>query len=172
MTRTAPSEPPPQPMDRPPSSHESPSSPPEFGEGADSIFAHLSDRLTYGGLQWLIFGAIVVWWRARRRGALVPEPQPVQVAANELLTGQAGLYRRSGDRDHVADTLRAASLRRIRPGLGLTADAPADRIAAAIGARTGLPDRTIGSALFAPVPDDETLRLVAAQLERIESEIG
>ncbi|WP_024801351.1 DUF4129 domain-containing protein [Nocardia sp. BMG51109] len=171
---TAPSAPPPpEPPTQPPPTPDDYSPPtPNLGEGSDSIFARTPAWLAYGGLQWLVFGAIVVWWRARRRGALVGEPRPVQIAANELLAGQAALYRRSGDRDHVAATLRAASLRRIRTVLGVTADAPADRIVAAVAGRTGLPAADIGTALFGPVPDDETLRLVAAQLRRIESEIG
>lgn len=146
--------------------------PPDFGEGSDSIFARLPDWLAYGGLQWLLCGAIVVWWRGRRRGALVGEPRPVQVAANELLGGQAALYRRSGDRDHVAALLRAATLRRVRPALGLTPDAPVNQLVTAIATRTRTPADHVGAALFGPVHDDDTLRLVAAQLRRIESEIG
>ncbi|MFI5778484.1 DUF4129 domain-containing protein, partial [Nocardia sp. NPDC051570] len=105
---------------------------PDPGEGSDSIFSKLPDPLAYGGLQLLICAAIVVWWRARRRGTLVGEPRPVEVPADELLAGQAALYRRSGDRDHVAAKLRAATLRRIRPTLSLPADAPPAQIVTAI----------------------------------------
>ncbi|GAB2698741.1 DUF4129 domain-containing protein [Nocardia thraciensis] len=166
----APTAPPPPTANRPPDPGGY--SPPDPNlEGSDSIFGG-PPWLVYGGLQWLIFGVIVVWWRARRRGALVGEPRPVEVAANELLSGQAALYRRSGDRDHVAAVLRAATLRRIRPALGLTPDAPAPRVAEAVGQRTSLPVEQAGAVLFGPVGDDDTLRLVAAHLERIESEIG
>ncbi|WP_245713513.1 DUF4129 domain-containing protein [Nocardia vaccinii] len=140
--------------------------------GDDSIFDRLPHWLAYGGLQWLICAAIVVWWRARRRGALVGEPRPVQVAANELLAGQAALYRRSSDRDHTATKLRAATMRRIRPILGLTADAPPDRVIAAVGTRTRTDPNLLGAVLFGPVADDATLEMIAAQLDRIESEIA
>ncbi|WP_280384444.1 hypothetical protein [Nocardia wallacei] len=140
-------------------------------EGSDSIFGG-PPWLVYGGLQWLVFGAIVVWWRARRRGALVGEPRPVEVAADELLAGQAALYRKSRDRDHVAAALRGATLRRIRPAVGLTAEAPAQRVVETIARRTSLPVDQVGAVLYGPVTDDATLRLVAAHLERIESEIG
>ncbi|MQY22310.1 DUF4129 domain-containing protein [Nocardia macrotermitis] len=155
-----PSEPPPTP------------SMPDAGEGQDSIFERLPHWLAYGGLQWLICAALVVWWRARRRGALVGEPRPVQVAANELLAGQAALYRRSADRDHTAAKLRAATMRRIRPILGLTADAPPDRVIAAVSTRTRTDPNLLGAVLFGPVADDATLEMIAAQLDRIESEIA
>ncbi|MFE9582954.1 DUF4129 domain-containing protein [Nocardia sp. NPDC006044] len=143
-----------------------------FGTGDDAIWDRLPAPVFFGGLQFLIAAALVVWWRARRRGALVREPRPVEVAANELLAGQAALYRRSKDHEHVANKLRAATLRRIRPPLGMTADTPPDRLIAAVAARTGqAPDR-IGRALFGQVPDAETLELVATQLDWIEAELG
>jgi hypothetical protein len=143
-----------------------------FGAGKDSIFARLPAPLAFGGLQFLIAAALVVWWRARRRGALVGEPRPVEVAANELLGGQAALYRRSKDHEHVAARLRAATLRRIRPMLGVTTDATPDRLIATIAARTRADPAMIGAAVYGPVPDASTLQLVATQLEWIEAEVG
>ncbi|MFI9415025.1 DUF4129 domain-containing protein [Nocardia gamkensis] len=167
---TAPTPPPPQPPpdlpDVPPPSR------PGFGAGDDPIWDRLPAPVFYGGVQFLIAAALVVWWRARRRGALVREPRPVEVAANELLAGHAALYRRSKDHDHVAGKLRAATLRRIRAPLGIAADTPPDRIVAAVAARVGAHPAQIGAALFGPVPDQGTLAVVAAQLEWIESEVG
>ncbi|UAK34034.1 DUF4129 domain-containing protein [Nocardia asteroides] len=145
---------------------------PGFGAGEDPLWDRLPAPVFYGGLQFLIAAALVVWWRARRRGALVREPRPVEVAANELLAGQAALYRRSKDHDHVAGKLRAATLRRVRSPLGITADTPPDRIVAVVAARIGADPARIGAALFGPVPDPGTLQVVAAQLEWIESEVG
>ncbi|WP_405159693.1 DUF4129 domain-containing protein [Nocardia sp. NBC_01499] len=143
-----------------------------FGTGDDPIWDRLPAPVFFGGLQFLVAAALVVCWRARRRGALVREPRPVEVAANELLAGQAALYRRSKDHEHVAGKLRAATLRRIRPTLGMTADAPPDRLVAAITARTGADPNLLGHALFGAVPDADTLELVATQLEWIEAEVG
>ncbi|MEU2036329.1 DUF4129 domain-containing protein [Nocardia amamiensis] len=143
-----------------------------FGAGDDPIWDRLPAPVFYGAVQFLIAAALVVWWRARRRGALVREPRPVEVAANELLAGQAALYRRSKDHDHVAGKLRAATMRRIRTPLGVTADTPPDRIVSAIAARIGADPAQIAAALFGPVPDPDILQVVAAQLEWIESEIG
>ncbi|WP_067663533.1 DUF4129 domain-containing protein [Nocardia miyunensis] len=170
--KAPPTPPPPQHNPFPDEPPPPPPTPRPGGAGDDSIFDRLPHWLAYGGLQWLICAAIVVWWRARRRGALVGEPRPVQVAANELLAGQAALYRRSSDRDHTAAKLRAATMRRIRPILGLTADAPPDRVIAAVGARTRTDPNLLGAVLFGPVADDATLEMIAAQLDRIESEIA
>ncbi|MEU8895184.1 DUF4129 domain-containing protein [Nocardia sp. NPDC048505] len=140
------------------------------GDGEDSIFSRLPAWLTFGGLQFLIAGAMLAWWRGRRRGALVREPRPVEVAANELLAGQAALYRRSGDHEYVAAKLRAATLRRMRPRLGLAADAKPEQIVAAVSARTGVEQHLVGPALYGPVPDTTTLRIVAATLDLIEAD--
>ncbi|MGK8511049.1 DUF4129 domain-containing protein [Nocardia asiatica] len=169
----APTAPTPPPQQPPPDLPDvPPPSGPNFGPGDDAIWDRLPAPVFYGGVQFLIAAALVVWWRARRRGALVREPRPVEVAANELLAGQAALYRRSKDHDHVAGKLRAATLRRIRTPLGITADTPPDRIVAAIAARIGTDPALIGAALFGSVPDPGTLQVVAAQLEWIESEVG
>ncbi|MCP9621926.1 DUF4129 domain-containing protein [Nocardia otitidiscaviarum] len=159
---TAPDGPPPQPPDI---------DGPEFGEGQDSLFERLPGWVAFGGLQWAIAWVIVLWWRARRRGSVVPDPLPVQVPAHELLAGQAGLYRRSRDFEHVAARLRSASLRRLRPVLGLTADSTPDRVLAAVTARSGAAPALVTAALYDPVPDRGTLELVAAQLEWIEAEV-
>ncbi len=114
----------------------------------------------------------MVWWRGRRRGTVVGEPRPVQVAAGELLTGQAALYRRTKDREHVAAKLRQAALRRIRGRLDLRTDTPPDRMSVVIGSRIGVDPQVVTTALYGPVPDDTTLEYVAAQLDWIDSEIG
>ncbi|WP_308162678.1 DUF4129 domain-containing protein [Nocardia alni] len=180
---------PPLPQRLPPNPGEPPPLPPPTITGSDSIFGRLPHWLAFGGLQWLVCAAIVVWWRARRRGALVGEPRPVQVAANEVLAGQAALYRKSKDYNHVVGKLRTATLRRIRPALNLTADAPPDRVIAAIAARigsgigtaagsgfggtaAGADPHRLGATLFGPAADDGALEMYAAELDRIEREIG
>lgn len=141
-------------------------------EGSDSIFSRLPAPLAFGGLQLLIAAALVVWWRARRRGALVGEPRPVEVAANELLAGQAALYRRSGDHEHIAATLRRATLRRIVPRLGLRPQDGTDRVIAVLAARLGADPALLAGVLTGPVPDAATLEHVATHLDLIEAEVG
>ncbi|NKY49890.1 DUF4129 domain-containing protein [Nocardia vermiculata] len=167
----APSAPPSPPPDQGPSSGGD-TRPPQLGEGSDSIFERFPPWLVYGGAQALICAAIVVWWRGRRRGAVVGEPRPVQVAAGELAAGQAALYQRTKDRDHIAGKLRSATLRRLRGRLQLRDNASPEQVAAVIATRIGIDVTRIAAAFDGPVPDDATLEYVAAQLDWIESEIG
>ncbi|MBO0854122.1 MAG: DUF4129 domain-containing protein, partial [Nocardia sp.] len=169
----APTAPPPPPSHRtmpPPERPDLP--PPDFGSGDDSIFHRLPGPVVYGGLQALILAAIVVWWRAARRGTIVREPRPVEVEAGELLRGQAALYRRTGDHEHLAATLRSATLRRIRTRVNLRADTPPEQVTTTIAARVGVHPTRIAEVLYTAVPDDRTLEYIAAQLDWIESEIG
>ncbi|WP_067648649.1 DUF4129 domain-containing protein [Nocardia harenae] len=145
---------------------------PGFGPGSDSIFSRLPAPPAFGGLQLLIAAAVLVWWRARRRGALVGEPRPVEVRANELLAGQAALYRRSGDHEHLAATLRRATLRRVRPRLGLHPQDGQERVVAVLAARLGAEPAPLYAALYGPVPDAATLDHVATHLDLIEAELG
>lgn len=146
------------------------------GGGSDSIFHNLPNWLLFGGLQWLVCAAIVIWWRARRRVALVDDPLPVQAPANEVLTGRATLYRRARDCEHAAAVLRAATLRRVRPILGLAqlpgqAQVPQQQLAMALAARLGQDHAHIAAVLFGPVPDDTTLAFIAANLHHIETNL-
>ncbi|MEU4809729.1 DUF4129 domain-containing protein [Nocardia fluminea] len=142
----------------------------DFGSGKDSIFTRLPGWLAFGGLQFLLAFVALICWRARRRGALVGEPRPVEVPANELLAGQAGLYRRSGDVAHVAHILRTATLRRIKARLG--GEFTDDQLVEAVSRRLGVPGQQIGTVLFGDVPDETTLNDIAAHLEWIETELG
>ncbi|MFG2443888.1 DUF4129 domain-containing protein [Nocardia fluminea] len=142
----------------------------DFGSGKDSIFTRLPGWLAFGGLQSLLAFVALICWRARRRGALVGEPRPVEVPANELLAGQAGLYRRSGDVAHVAHILRTATLRRIKARLG--GEFTDDQLVEAVSRRLGVPGQQIGTVLFGDVPDETTLNDIAAHLEWIETELG
>ncbi|MFE1594571.1 DUF4129 domain-containing protein [Nocardia sp. NPDC058705] len=142
----------------------------DFGSGKDSIFTRLPGWLAFGGLQFLLAFLALIWWRARRRGALVGEPRPVEVPANELLAGQAGLYRRSGDVAHVAHILRAATLRRVKRRLG--GEHTNDQLVDTVASRLGVPAQQIGTVLFGDVPDETTLNYIAAHLEWIETELG
>lgn len=169
---TAPPQTPPPELPPPPPDYPDDVDFPGFGPGSDSIFSRLPAPLAFGGLQLLIAAAVLVWWRARRRGALVGEPRPVEVRSTELLAGQAALYRRSGDHEHIAGTLRRATMRRIRPRLGLPPEDGPDRVVAALAARLGTDPAALYGVLFGPVPDAATLDHVATHLDLIEAEVG
>ncbi|WP_018179752.1 DUF4129 domain-containing protein [Jongsikchunia kroppenstedtii] len=161
-----------QPPTSSPRRSEPPREQPRGDGGQRSIFSDMSAPAATAFALLVVTAALVVWWRARRRGTLVAEPMPVEVRADELLEGQAGLYRRANDPGHVAQKLRAATLRRIRPGLGVRSDASHEQLVAAIAARTGIPAAQVGQTLYAPVADVAGLDRVVAELDYLEASTG
>lgn len=123
----------------------------------------------FGAIQLAIAGVLFALWRARRLGPVVAEPLPVVVRSAETTEGRARLYRRSGSAAHAAGLLRAATIARLRPVLGLGPDAEPAALLTAIGARTG---RDAGPLLYGPAPgDDASLVRLADELDRLEREV-
>lgn len=120
----------------------------------------------------LTFGVLVLW-RARRLGPLVAEPLPVVVRAAETTQGRAGLYRRSRARGRVADTLRAACLRRIATRSRLGRFATAEDVVAAAAQASGRDRAEVEMLLrgLAP-PDDAALARLADDLDALEKEVA
>lgn len=100
-----------------------------------------------------VFLAAAVW-RGRRLGALVVEPLPAVVRADETMRGRARLYAHAGARLRAADALRLGALDRIAGVLGLPSSATVDAIADAVAALLGRPR----SALLALLRDEEPRR--------------
>lgn len=136
-----------------------------------SIFETLPAPVAFGGLQLVIAGILLVCWRARRRGAIVGEPRLAEIPAHEVVAGQARLLRRSRDYAYVAGKLRAATLRRMRPALGILPSATPDLVIHALAARGVAPDLA-GHALFGTCEDESMLATIAAELELIEAEVN
>ncbi len=114
---------------------------------------------------------VVMIWRGRRLGALVPEPLPVVVRSAETHEGRARLYRRARARDRAAAALRTATARRLAARVQATELAPgelADRLAERIGADPG----AVRHLLTGPVPaDDAALVALAGDLVRLEQDV-
>jgi hypothetical protein len=141
------------------------------GDGV-GLGALLPDWL--GPALWLVTLAAVglVVWRARRLGPLATEPLPVVVKAIETTRSRGRLYRRSRDRAHAADTLRAATRRRLRERLRLGAG---DEMALLreVARRT---DRSLDEvvALLGPAPPpptDSALVALATDLTVLDQEV-
>jgi hypothetical protein len=116
---------------------------------------------------------VVVWWRGRRLGRVVVEPLPVVVRATEAVEGRARLYRRGRARGRAADTLRTASIVRLRSRLTLPPSTDLATLAAAVAARTGRTPADVLTLLTpgsAP-PDDASLTRLADLLDRLENEV-
>lgn len=143
---------------------------PALRGGEQSLYDLLPRGWVFGAVQVGIAVVLFALWRARRLGPVVTEPLPVVVRAAETVEGRARLYRRAGAAGHAADALRAASLGRLLPRLGLGADATPDAVLAAIANRTG---RDARSVLYGPPPagDDALVRL-ANDLDALEREVG
>lgn len=123
---------------------------------------------------WLVLVALLATmvWRGRRLGPLVVEPLPVVVKAVESTQGRGRLYHRVRDRSHAAQTLRAATRRRLVSRLGLPPDTDLDGLADAVAAATGSEPATVLDLLDGrPVTDDGTLTGLAQDLTALEREV-
>jgi hypothetical protein len=144
--------------------------PADLATGEERSFDELvPDGVRWAALQLGVAAVLLVLWRARRLGPVVREPLPVVVRASEAVEGRARLYRRAGARAHAAETLREATRARLRPLVGLPADAAPAELVDAVGARTG---RGAGTLLYGPPPgDDAALVALARALDECEGEV-
>jgi hypothetical protein len=118
--------------------------------------------------------ATVILWRGRRLGALATEPLPVVVRAVETTRSLGRLYRRSGDREHAAESLRRAARSRLAERLRLGSTTPPDVLAREVARRTGRTTDDV-TALLGPtraVPSsDRDLITLARQLDELDREV-
>jgi len=111
-------------------------------------------------------------WRARRLGPLIAERLPVVVRASETVEGHARLYAARRARERSAAALRIAARGRLLPRLGQPPDASAERVVAALAARSHLPASAITEMMYGPPPgSDAALVALAVGLDSLESEV-
>jgi hypothetical protein len=126
----------------------------------------------------LALGAVVMFtvilWRARRLGRLAVEPLPVVVRAVETTRSLGRLYRRSGDRDHAAESLRRAARTRLAERLRLGSTASPDTIVREVARRSGRTEAAV-AALLGPAGDvpstDRDLIKLASRLAELDREV-
>lgn len=146
---------------------------PHHTEGENSstttLFGLIPSNATWLAWQLLLVVALVAFWKGRRPGPLVAEELPVAVRASETVEGRARLYRSHRARDRAAAALRAATLQRLLPRLGLGAGAAPPAVVAAVARRGGADAGLIAYRLYGPPPatDDDLLQLARA-LDDIE----
>lgn len=120
------------------------------------------------GIAFLVY----VVWRARRLGRPVPEPQPVKVAASELVAAVGNLLERSGSPQHAADVLRADLRRDLVNRLGLPPNLPPATLVEVVSPRTQLDDAQLAAALGpGPVSDDKDLLTVVTLIDFVRKEV-
>jgi hypothetical protein len=149
---------------------------PQHAEGmakdGSTIGELIPDAVIWIVWQLILAVGLVALWQGRRLGPLVAERLPVVVRASETVEGRARLYRSRRARAQAAGALRAASLHRLLPRLGLGANASDSAIAMTIAQRCLADVHRVHHALFGPVPntDDELLHL-AHELDDIERQV-
>ncbi|MEO3871267.1 DUF4350 domain-containing protein [Nonomuraea sp. B12E4] len=143
------------------------------GESRRSIY-----DLMPAGIVWALFMSVIAlaltaFWRGRRLGPVVTEKLPVIVRAAETVEGRGRLYRARRARQRAADSLRAGTIDRLTPRLGLGSGAGAHEVVAALAARTGQDPQQIGAALYgSPPADDAGLVGLAGYLDFIERQVS
>ncbi len=126
----------------------------------------------------LALGAVVmvtvILWRGRRLGPLATEPLPVVVRAVETTRSLGRLYRRSGDREHAAESLRRAARSRLAERLRLGSTTPPDVLVREVARRTGRTEDDVVAVLgpLGGVPSsDRDLITLASKLAELDREV-
>ncbi|MEV0628130.1 DUF4350 domain-containing protein [Nonomuraea wenchangensis] len=143
------------------------------GERGQSLTDLLPDSVRWTVYMALIALAVTAIWRGRRLGPVVTERLPVVVRAAETVEGRGRLYRARRARQRAAEALRAGTVDRLTPRLGLATGAGGQEVVAALAARTGQDPHRVGAALYGPPPaDDAALVALAAYLDLMERQVS
>ncbi|MGW0478204.1 DUF4350 domain-containing protein [Nonomuraea sp. NPDC003214] len=142
------------------------------GPEGDSVYDLMPPSIPWAVLMACLTVLVVAFWRGRRLGPVVTERLPVVVRASETVEGRGRLYRARRARARAADSLRAGTIDRLTPRLGLASGAGPQEVVAALAVRTGLDAREVGGALYGPPPTgDAELVALAGYLDSIERKV-
>lgn len=143
------------------------------GEAGRSVYDLMPAGIPWAVLMACLTVVLVAFWRGRRLGPVVVERLPVVVRAAETVEGRGQLYRARRARARAADSLRAGTVDRLTPRLGLYSGADRHQIVAALAVRTGEDPQRVGGALYGPPPaDDNELVALAGYLDFIERKVS
>lgn len=141
--------------------------------GTTSIFALIPDNATWIVVQLWLAVILFALWKGRRIGPLVAEDLPVVVRASETVEGRGRLYRSRRARDRAADALRAATLQRILPRIGLGVDASPPAVVIAVAQRSRSDPELLRHILFGPPPaTDADMTQLARALDDVERQVA
>ncbi|MDO5024969.1 MAG: DUF4350 domain-containing protein [Trueperella sp.] len=141
---------------------------PEFSGQHDTVYTDWMVRLFWG-----LLGTIAVYaiYRGRRFGPLVAEPMPVNVPLSEADTGRAQLYERANDPAYLADLLRASTLAKIGPKLGLPQRSSADDVVNTLRSGSKKSAAELSEILYRrQITNKNQLAELTIQLENLERE--
>jgi hypothetical protein len=146
------------------------------GQQHPSLTELLPDWVLWVLLQLLVTVVVVILWRARRLGRLVPEPLPVVVRAAETQEGRARLYRQASARGRAAATLRTTTLRRLADRLAAPAGTSPNQLVTLVARATGRDqagEAALQHLLLGPAPQsDGALIRLADDLDTVERELS
>jgi hypothetical protein len=115
---------------------------------------------------------LYTWWRGRRLGQPVREPQLVQIGGSELVGAVGNLMQQTHDPDRAARLLRADLRRRLAERLGLPPDSTPDIVAQVTAARSGADrDQVARAVTDVPVRTEDELLDLARDIDRIRTEV-
>jgi hypothetical protein len=141
--------------------------------GSTTIFGLIPDNVIWMVLQLWLAVLLVALWKGRRLGPLVAEELPVVVRASETVEGRGRLYRSRRARDRAAQALRAATLQRLLPRLGLGVDTSLRAVVIALAQRSGSHPESVRHIIFGPSPaTDADLVQLARALDDIERQVA
>lgn len=141
--------------------------------GSATIFELIPDKVIWIVLQLCLVVLLIAVWKGRRVGPLVGEELPVVVRASETVEGRGRLYRSRRARDRAAQALRAATLQRLLPRLGLSSDTSPPAVVLAIAQRSRSDPESLQHKLFGPPPaTDADLVHLARALDDIERQVA
>jgi hypothetical protein len=153
------------------------------GESSSSatIFDLIPNNVIWIVVQLWLTVILIALWKGRRIGPLVAEDLPVVVRASETVEGRGRLYRSRRARDRAAQALRAATLQRMLPRIGLGVDTlprtrevpPAPAVVIAVAQRSRSDPESLRHILFGPPPTtDADLIQLARALDDIERQVA
>ncbi|MGN9783662.1 DUF4350 domain-containing protein [Nonomuraea sp. ZG12] len=143
------------------------------GRAGRSVYDLMPAWIPWAVLMACLTVVLVAFWRGRRLGPVVVERLPVVVRAAETVEGRGQLYRARRARARAADSLRAGTIDRLTPRLGLYSGADRHQIVTALAVRTGEDQQQVGGALYGPPPaDDAGLVALAGYLDFIERKVS
>jgi hypothetical protein len=141
--------------------------------GSTTIFGLIPDNVIWMVVQLWLAVLLIALWKGRRIGPLVAEELPVVVRASETVEGRGRLYRSRRARDRAAHALRAATLQRLLPRLGLSADTSPPAVVIAAAQRSAFHAESVRHILFGPSPaSDADLVQLARALDDIERQVA
>ena len=141
--------------------------------GSTTIFGLIPGNVIWMVLQLWLAVLLVALWKGRRLGPLVAEELPVVVRASETVEGRGRLYRSRRARDRAAQALRAATLQRLLPRLGLAVDTSSPAVVIAVAQRSGYHPESLWHILFGQSPaNDAELVQLARALDDIERQVA